>query len=330
MSSTASPFHARVSARRASVGDRAFTLIEMVVVIGIIVLLVAVILPAVTALWNQRKLADASNTIRGMLMSAQRRALALDGGGAGVLFAVDAAGTQRLHPIEQRAVVPTTQGELLARNRFVVIAGAPDGTLPPPMRVVPRYAIYTEDDKAERIFSDLELVNDGFPAPEGFDSEDWEEPQRNRNFFTMVYNTTGQLLIRRDVLIHDADDNLDGTGDRTGLPVPVDQGGGPKPIVDRYFAQTSRKRDTRLDIDPTGRGAGFLDLITDPGDPGGQTAVNFPSVDGLLLYDDAVFADIVDVPSRRRYLMESGQPVYVAGVTGTVILGPIGENEVPK
>ena len=63
---------------------------------------------------------------------------------------------------------------------------------------------------------------------------------------------------------------------------------------------------------------------------GEPVAINFPSVDGLLLYDDAVFRRMGDAKSKREFLIRTAQPIYVAGASGLVILGPIAENEVAE
>jgi hypothetical protein len=63
------------------------------------------------------------------------------------------------------------------------------------------------------------------------------------------------------------------------------------------------------------------DLIADSD----GTALNFPSVDGLLVYDESLFAGAGDAKDKRKFLIESGLPFYVHRFTGVVIRGPVGE-----
>jgi hypothetical protein len=55
-------------------------------------------------------------------------------------------------------------------------------------------------------------------------------------------------------------------------------------------------------------------------------ALNFPSVDGLLLYDDSVFNEFTDEEEKREFLLSTGAPLYVNRMTGSLIRGPAGEN----
>ncbi len=57
--------------RRRGTPRRAFTLVEMMVVITIILLVLAVALPAANSLWNNQKLSDAQNAIKGMLTTSR-------------------------------------------------------------------------------------------------------------------------------------------------------------------------------------------------------------------------------------------------------------------
>ncbi|MCH8250929.1 MAG: hypothetical protein IID36_00600, partial [Planctomycetes bacterium] len=264
----------------------AFTLVELVIVIAVIIVLTAVILPSVTELWAERKLADAENTLAGSLMTARRNALLADRGESGLLFVVDPDGVQTIYPIEhQNQKNPNTQTEyvLASRHRFVIL-DKQALTLPSPIRVVPRYAVLpgTGDDEDNWLrFSAEELADNKFPEPAmngpGPAGDEYQEGQRHRNFFTIVFSNDGQLLVRRDVLIVDADADADGFGDRTGLLVS-------NPI--QYGPQRSEGAGT--DIDPENTEFPVIgDLIVDGASD--LRAVNFPSVDGLLVYADSVF-----------------------------------------
>ena len=320
-------------ARRPAVST-AFTLVELVIVIAVIIVLTAVILPSVTELWAERKLADAENTLAGSLMTARRNALLADRGESGLLFVVDPDGVQTIYPIEhQNQKNPNTQTEyvLASRHRFVIL-DKQALTLPSPIRVVPRYAVLpgTGNDEDNWLrFSAEELADNEFPVPDMIgpdsDGDKFQEGQRHRNFFTIVFSNDGQLIVRRDVLIVDADADDDGFGDQTGLRV-----GNPK----KYGPQQSEGVGT--DIDPENGEPLIDDLIVDGdntnnvGPQSQRAAVNFPSVDGLLVYDDSVFNrlgsgdDVVDI--KRDYLLRTAKPLYINRRTGRIIRGPLGEN----
>ena len=305
--------------RAAGFSPRGFTLVEMVVVVAIILVIVALVVPAASTLWKERKLASAVNTIQGLFMTTRAKAMQADGVETGFLVFVDDRGDQRLVSIEQR---PESLDDPAWQNVFVVIETR-DHVLPAPMRLVPRYVV---DDPADdpapngsNTFSDAELANSDFDSlPSGNN-----QAQRHRNFFTVVFSPDGQLLVRRDVLIQDEDkieeeDPGDaGRGDRTGLRV------GPEEVATTakyYDADT----DDPTDIDPTGAPIPFL--VRD--DPSTDVAINFPSVDGLLVYDDSLFRD-VPASQKRAVLLSTARPLYVSRWTGVVIRGPVGENVTP-
>lgn len=325
--------HSNTRRARRPVVSTAFTLVELVIVIAVIIVLTAVILPSVTELWAERKLADAENTLAGSLMTARRNALLADRGESGLLFVVDPDGIQTIYPIEhQNQKDPETQTEyvLASRHRFVIL-DKQALTLPSPIRVVPRYAVLpgtgNNEDNWLR-FSAEELADNDFPVPDmqgpGPDGDEYQEAQRHRNFFTIVFSNDGQLLVRRDVLIVDPDADGDGLGDRTGLLVDAPE---------QYWPQQSEQKE---DIDPENGEPLIDDLIVDGdntnnvGPQSQRTAVNFPSVDGLLVYDDSVFNrlgtgdSVLDI--KRDFLLRTAQPLYINRRTGRIIRGPLGEN----
>ena len=182
---------------------RAFTLIEMVVVITIILIIVGLVLPAASTLWGERKLAQTVNAVQGLLMTSRADATATDGVESGFLSFVDDDGTQHLVAIEQSR---ENIANLAWQNVFV-ISDDPDQLLPAPMRVVPRYVVEEPGAPPDpETFSGLELANNDFRDK----PDDVDEPQRHRNFFTVVFTTDGHLLVNRDVLIYDVDADRDG------------------------------------------------------------------------------------------------------------------------
>jgi hypothetical protein len=203
-------------------------------------------------------------------------------------------------------------GDPAWQNVFV-IADEPDQTLPIPMRVVPRYVV---DDPASDpdgwlTFSSLELSNNDFANPPA----GAQPSQRHRSYFTLVYSKEGQLLVARDVLVFDVDSDGDKRGDRTKLHV------GPEPaLTTDYYARNG----TPQPIDPNGTEV-IAFLVTDSKDD--TVAINFPSVDGLLVHDDSLFSGLPTGEDRRAFLLRAGQPLYVSRWTGLVIRGPVGETE---
>jgi prepilin-type N-terminal cleavage/methylation domain-containing protein len=322
--------HSRFSAPRglkpaAQVSVSGFTLVEMLVVVAIVIAIAALTLPAVTTMWEQRKLTDAQNTIQGLLMTTRAMAVSAGEREHGILFYLDDRGVQRIVPIVQAQVdeadpdIPYGQIDayrLAYLNVFTVQSGR-DWSLPAPLRAVPRYAVLPDETPPSSLrFSDAELVNNDFLNPAG------HEAQRHRNYFTMVFTAEGRLLDRRDVLIQDFDDDGDARGDLTGLRV-----------LGPTRNETTRKGPSRFirdggdaSIDPTGS----TPIVTIPflaveQDQSNRPAISFPSVDGVLLYDDALFNEIGAPADRRRFLLDTAQPLYVSSLTGELIRGPVGE-----
>ena len=321
----------------------AFTMVEMVVVVAIIVILVTLVAPAASTLWAERKQAQTENAIQGLLMSARARAVQSDGRESGFLVFLDEEGNQHLAPIERihrdadivhrvESCLPQNQrgvfgglldplGQVAWQNIFV-IRDEPDQVLPAPMRIIPRYAVDREGaNPATRhlAFSDAELSNHDFANPPG------DQAQRHRNFFSIVFSTSGELLINRDVLIMECNADHAETaaagsklGDRTNLAI-----GAASPYVSTYFSRDPNgPTGTETPIDIGASSNTFPNLIV-AGDSQ-TTAINFASVDGLLVYDDAAFRELPDA-EKRTLLERAARPIYIARYTGTVVRGPLGE-----
>lgn len=318
------PLSARAQAT-IDAAPRGFTLVEMIVVISIIMIILGLVLPAVSSLWQGRKKADAINTIQGLLMTTRAAALKTDGVQSGFFAFVDTKGVQRFVSIAQE---PTMLGESAWQNIFVVTEGV-DRALPPPLRVVPRYVVDDPSDpnhpgrEPYEMFSDEELANNDFRTLPT--SGIVNQAQRHRNFFTMIYSTDGQLIVNRDVLILDLDEDKDGVGDRTGLTVDLDPKTADPPATVEFYVRDAATVDEKKPLDPSDSTATVPFLVVDPKDD--TVALNFPSVDGPLVYDDSLFTEMPDFTSKRDMLLQTGQPLYVSRWTGTVIRGPIGENE---
>ena len=331
MKAATTPFN-RVEPRRSDSHAPAFTLIEMMVVVAIILVILGFALPAASSLWEERKAAETVNTIQGLLMTSRARAMQADAVETGFLAYVDSQGTQHLVSIEQRrdklsdpnwsdvfVIGEYPEIDPLPEGREPLVSGGADHTIPAPRRVIPRYAVEVNPaggtTASPKYFEIDELGNDDFVDPPG------DQAQRHRNFFTMIFSTNGQLIVGRNVLIQDIDKILqvdtDDTprGDRTGLPVSVDE-----PI--EYF-KTDDNSMVPLNFVGDQAARNFIVSAAD-----GDKAVNFPSVDGLLVYDESLYSGLT-VDEKREFLIDTAQPLYVSRWTGTLIVGPVGEPPTP-
>jgi len=302
-----------------------FTLIEMLVVVAIVLIALTIVLPSATALWNQRKVADAENVIQGLLMTARAGSLQAGGADSGLLFFLDEDGTQEVVSIEAdvegRLECAQSPACLAAWEKVFRVTERRRQRIPAPMRAVPRYAVDEDMGVPNEYFSAAELANDSFATP----IMGVNQAQRHRNYFTMIYSGDGRLLVRRDVLIRDDDlddvaENGRGIGDRTGLRV----GEGPPNVsnVKQYYAQDDKIKD----IGPAGSDLAVPFLVS-YNETGKLAAVNFPSVDALIVYDDSIFLGLGPAEEKREYLVREGLPFYVNRLTGAVVKGPRGETE---
>lgn len=330
--------------------SQGFTLVEMVVVIAIVILLTGLVVPAATQIWRDRKIADAQNVITGMLMTARARAIQSGGAETGLFFFVDDQGVQRVAPITQNPNDPAeSEANKLIRgwesdgrwsNVFTVLRGR-TFTLPAPMRVVPLYAICdpqndttelcmpkdNDDDKPYK-FSDDELVNPTLGRlPIGAGSgQNANTAQAHRNNFTLVFSPNGEMIIGRDVLIRDIDDEKeaegvsdDAKGVVTGLTVKGATAEQQSPVVSHFY--DNEPNSPKIPLQATGPTLFPTWLVVDSTD----TAFNFPSIDGLLVYDDSLFNEAGSPVEKRKYLKDFGMPFYINRITGAVVRGPVGE-----
>ena len=321
---------APTSPRGSAARTCSFTLIEMIVVVAIVVILVALILPAANTMWEERKLADAETTIQGMLQTSRAKALQASGVETGMFFFVDNGGVQHIVPIKQGPGEQDLEnlGNPAWENVFRVVPGRVY-SLPAPMRVVPRYVVEEDpdDEHPARVFSEEELARNDFRTlpPDG----EVNNAQRHRNFFTMVFSNDGELVVWRDVLIQDADHDGDGEGDTSGLHVDYRLDPPKAPEVYQYYPQnksnTPKLIDPTINVEPPDERKIPL-LVNDVDSDHAEVAINFPSVDGLLVYNDALLNGIDTASEKRAFLLRTARPFYVNRNTGAVIRGPLGEN----
>ncbi len=303
-----------------------FTLIEMVVVIGIVLIIMGIALPSVNTMWAQHRENDANNGIAGMLMSTRAQAIQADRGEVGMFFYLDSKGVQQIAIItrDPRLEENTPRWQTLCawRDVFTVAKDGGRGLLSP-MRAVPRYVV---DDPSggepTKRFSPIELGNDDF---DNLAALEIDTQQRHRNYFVILFSAEGRLILDRNVLIRDPDEENngkgDGFGDITGLRVAND--------VQKYFDSTGEAVPFSDDCDD-----GIVETIGDgnelavdfivPTENRGA-ALNFPSVDGVMVYDDSVMRSGGNDREKRQALLETARPYYIHRLSGSVVRGPVGE-----
>jgi len=286
----------------------------MLVVMSIVLVLAGLLLPGINSMWAERRIAETQTLVQGMLQTARSRAMRAGGTESGLFFFLDDSDAQRIVSIEKDKA---HSGEVAWENVFLV-TGERQYKLSRPMRVVPRYIVDVGTD-AKLMFGDEEIMNEDFTQL----GANINNAQRHRNYFTMVFTAEGQLVVRRDVLLLDKDadplgSSRHGFGDITGLPVSPDN-----PATLTSFFNQDDEHETTKDDPVTFTPAKLPNLII--GTLAENVAINFPTVDGLLAYDDSAFSELDTAAAKREYLLESAQPFYVNRYTGAVVRGPIGE-----
>lgn len=326
----------------------AFTLTELLVVIGIVVLLALAAVPAINQMWEQRKISEAETILRGALMNARQRALGTTE--AGLLFYLDSAGVQHVvliqrtdEPLSARydesgnpkyttvdPLDPSVRVDLISSSRFEIVPGV-QFTMPKPIRAAPSAALLDPARNARRDrqlsferFSDAELVNNDFDAPVGLTGQEEFEPQRHRNYFALVFSPLGQQLINRDILVYDEDGETDLAG-AMGYQRGDLTGARTLPTVTKYAAGSYdfvQYKEKPRDLDASNTRANLAHLITVTM-AGEDVAANFASVRGVIVYDDGQFMESAP-GTHRQYLRETARPYYISPTTGDVIRGSIG------
>ncbi|MEE9294572.1 MAG: type II secretion system protein [Phycisphaerae bacterium] len=312
----------------------AFTLIELVVVIGIISLLAAVSLPGIARMWEENRLSATQGTLKGLLMSARARArndtekglfFYLENGVQKVVFIEADPPDYTLRPGPDGVIgtlddvqSPDAQNNVTEQDtadRFRVIAEDKVYEFPPPFRVVPREAIDSG------VWNNSQLSNENHQVQPG------TGPLNHRNFFTVIFSPSGRLITRDVVLIRDGVEEFPGVG---GGPGGDERGAMTGLVIDSATQYVDENGTASPSFAP---GVALPAMIVDSVSAG-NNAINFPSVDGLLVYDDSVFVEypeaaLGDGMTQRKYLMQSARPLYITRQTGALIRGPVGESEPP-
>ena len=315
---------------------RGFTLVELLTVVAIMVILLAIVAPAASRMWGQRNEANAANTLRGLLASARTQAIRT--GERGLFFFVDQNDhVQRVVFLEADPPNYTEAGQdacdctgrvaccdhsaatdcdltateqcvtqVEAINRFRVVPGSLY-TIPAPYRMAPSWVL--DATWSGHGTWPTQLVNAKYRDAET------DTPRYQRNFFTILFNNRGEMIVGRNILIHDPDvrennGNGDGFGDLTGLAIG--------PVDEAWTALQSSGAYSSAAIS-TESGADLFDIVT----LASGRAANFVSAAGVVIYDDS---DVQDLSGDdiRAYLLQQAEPFYVTRITGDIIAGPKG------
>ena len=308
----------------------AFTLTEMLVVVAIMGIMLGLVIPGVSGLWAQRNESASENMLQGLLASARTRAIRT--GGHGLFFYVDADGAQRVVFIEAEPPGPPIEGygdaddcdaaslpldcvdQVDAVDRFRVVEGD-IYTIPKPYRVAPMWALDADwSVNPPNALWDVQLTIDSWGAARGADT-----PRYHRNYFVVMFNGNGELVVNRRVLIHDRDGQASGNpgygyGDLTQMPVAAE-------ISMTY--EPGNATAVQINSSSTGKNPDLFDIIYLPreGAANNAKAARFMSVDGLVVYDESDMEGF-DGEGRWRILTERGRPYFIGRYTGDVILGP--------
>lgn len=312
--------HAKTAYSRRS---NAFTLVELVVVLGIISVLAVISLPNINRMVTDTRRADAENRLQGLLRSARMRALHRQEGGlffyiegdAQKIAFIQAEPLNLIKPVDEDTAPDWGDDGALHGGDDVVEKDTVDRfrvltdtvyELPPPFRAVPRNIPFDEDG-ADFTWDDDELANNDHRKRPTNGSPGIEN---HRNFFTIIFSPDGTIQVGRPVLIHDHSINSD-FGGITGLPVA--------------FAEDYQDVTT-LSFKSFKPGHPLPKMVVNESD---DKALTFPSVDGVLVYDDALFRDHADddVVTMRQFLIRHSRPLYISRQTGAIVRGPRGEDE---
>lgn len=184
---------------KASVFRKSFTLIEMVAVIGIIVIIMAVALPAFSTILAENNVKNASQLVSSLLEIAHARSLHIRHIAYGVLFYVDPSSHQQVSVFIDALPYPIAEDEIWPDviNRFIIDTEDRSVIMGDRVRIAPKEILIWEDE---------DLFN--------FDYQTGKQ----RNLFAIIF-ARGKRFQIRPFILYDSDGDNDGLGDITKLPV---------------------------------------------------------------------------------------------------------------
>jgi len=191
----------------------AFTLIEMLVVIGIIALMIAATTPAVLALVKSNKLSAARNLIRSALVLAQAHA-AQSQRYAGVRFQFDRDGWEKG---QQYLVLIEKAAPGSATYEYNAIPNTKPATLPMGIGVIALNAVVASNSN----LSNGNLDDDLDHALGGL---------LNATTFSIIFSPTGQMVVKKvQALARDVDDKT--FGNQLDVDTIARAGDPPSPLL---------------------------------------------------------------------------------------------------
>jgi len=180
---------------------KSFTLIELVVVISVILIILALALPAVNTMWQQTHVKNANHQISNLLKVARARSEDICNIAYGVLFYVDPDTNQEVAVFIDALTYPIADDEtypdVCHRYRVDTTAGQYIFSMKNFVRIAPYKSINWTSD---------ELLNRDYQSG------------KQRNFFAIIFARGFRTQVK-PFLLYDPDGDDDGLGDITSLPV---------------------------------------------------------------------------------------------------------------
>jgi len=285
-----------------------FTLVELLVVVSLIILILAIVGPAMSTMWKQRYEAASTQQVKGMLEVARNRAMS-HRKAYGVLFYVDKDAFQRAAFIISDSVPVPNCPPAVAMNESAYFNLTADR-----FRVDAQQTIYRFGGGWRVGYSELILKGvfrfDGDMRDLGLQQDYFVvifSPDRQRDAVGIFVNNE-RVLTR--YIISDADKDGDRIGDVTNMPL-ID-------IEDRW---TNLNGDVMLlNCDPI---YNILDMDDDK--KFDMQVDGFLNRWGVILYNYAEAKELQgDTNALMSYIKMESIPIYLTR-HGDIVMGPRGE-----
>ena len=294
------------------------TLTEILVVIGIIVLVLGLAVPALSV-WESRKVEQAINLTQALIQRVRIKA-ETDTERLGLFFYVEPrTQTQYMWSIDR---APDKDNPSQTADRYILRDAEPF-MLPKPMRVTPASVLDLDlDEHLEWVPEQLadDLLRDAassefstpWPPPNLLAPQEPVGTQYHRNHFVILFDKRGKIDPTGRAYIVDQDPT---GGGYPGSAVPLSPCG---VGVEGYAGS----RTGLYVSDATDPIEGLRNAVVDDD----CNPISFQSADAVMIYNDEAFralpkVDSLDNDQHRRYLRQASQPLYIHRVTGKIIKG---------